>query len=55
MAQYHGACETRVKVACSLDAYLLLIVDAIEDGTGRKFDQPADLITAHAEAPFTIH
>jgi hypothetical protein len=27
-------------VACVLDAYLLLIVDAIEEATGRKFERP---------------
>jgi hypothetical protein len=50
-----GTCETRAKVACSLDAYLLLIVDAIEEATGRKFERPADFITARAGFPFTIN
>ncbi len=50
-----GTCETRAKVACSLDAYLLLIVDAIEEATGRKFVRPADFITARAGFPFTIN
>jgi hypothetical protein len=36
-----GSCETRENVACALDAYLLLIVDAIEEATGRKFERPA--------------
>ncbi len=41
-----GACETREKVACALDAYLLLIVDAIEEATGRTFERPADFASA---------
>lgn len=50
-----GACETREKVACALDAYLLLIVDAIEVATGRKFARPADFITAPMGFQFTIN
>jgi len=50
-----GTCETRAKVSCALDAYLLLIVDAIEEATGRKFDRSADFITARAGFPFTIN
>jgi hypothetical protein len=34
-----GSCETRRQVQCALDAYLLLIVDAIEDATGRTFNR----------------
>jgi hypothetical protein len=34
-----GTCETRRRVQCSLDAYLLLVVDAIEDVTGKSFDK----------------
>jgi len=34
-----GRCETRHHVQCSLDAYLLLIVDVIEETTGRTFDR----------------
>ena len=34
-----GACETRRQVQCSLDAYLLLVVDAIEEATGKTFDR----------------
>jgi hypothetical protein len=34
-----GSCETRQQVRCALDAYLLLVVDAIEEGTGRVFDR----------------
>jgi len=32
-------CETRRQVQCSLDAYLLLVVDAIEEATGKTFDR----------------
>lgn len=34
-----GSCETRQQVECALDAYLLLVVDAIEEATGRSFDK----------------
>jgi hypothetical protein len=34
-----GSCETRKQVACALDAYLLLVVDAIEEATGKTFDK----------------
>jgi hypothetical protein len=34
-----GSCEVRQQVQCALDAYLLLVVDAIEEATGRSFDK----------------
>lgn len=34
-----GSCESRQRVQCSLDAYLLLVVDAIEEATGRTFNK----------------
>jgi hypothetical protein len=34
-----GSCETRQHVACALDAYLLLVVDAIEEATGKTFNR----------------
>ena len=34
-----GSCEMRHRVQCALDAYLLLIVDVIEEATGQKFDR----------------
>jgi hypothetical protein len=34
-----GSCETRQQVRCALDAYLLLVVDAIEEATGKVFDR----------------
>jgi hypothetical protein len=33
------SCETRQQVRCALDAYLLLVVDAIEEATGKTFDK----------------
>ena len=34
-----GSCETRRGVQCALDAYLILVVDAIEEATGKTFDK----------------
>jgi hypothetical protein len=34
-----GSCEARQEVRCALDAYLLLVVDAIEEATGKQFDR----------------
>jgi hypothetical protein len=34
-----GSCETRQQVQCALDAYLLLVVDAIEEATGKTFEK----------------
>ena len=34
-----GTCEMRRQVQCALDAYLLLVVEAIEEATGRSFDK----------------
>lgn len=34
-----GSCEARQQVQCALDAYLLLVVDAIEEATARTFDK----------------
>ena len=34
-----GECESRKQVQCALDAYLLLIVDVIEESTGKTFDR----------------
>ena len=31
--------KTRQQVQCALDAYLLLVVDAIEEATGKTFDR----------------
>ena len=46
--------RTRNNVACALDAYLLLIVDAIEEATGKKFERPVDFFVARAMIPLTI-
>ena len=34
-----GSCETRRQVQCALDAYLIPVVDAIEEATGKTFDR----------------
>jgi hypothetical protein len=34
-----GSCEMRQQVQCALDAYLILVVDAIEEATGKIFDR----------------
>jgi hypothetical protein len=33
------SCDERAQVRCALDAYLMLVVDAIEEATGREFDR----------------
>jgi hypothetical protein len=33
------SCNERAQVRCALDAYLMLVVDAIEEATGREFDR----------------
>jgi hypothetical protein len=34
-----GNCEERNQAQCALDAYPLLIVDAVEEATGRRFNE----------------
>jgi len=34
-----GSCQTRQMVQCALDAYLLLVVEAIEEATGKNFNK----------------
>ena len=34
-----GECESRKQVECSLDAYLIPVIDAIEESTGKTFDR----------------
>ncbi|MCL6507841.1 MAG: hypothetical protein K6T59_12520 [Bryobacteraceae bacterium] len=34
-----GSCALRDQVRCALDAYLMLVVDAIEEATGKAFDR----------------
>jgi hypothetical protein len=34
-----GTCEPRQQVRCALDAYLIFIVDDIEEATGKSFDR----------------
>jgi len=35
-----GSCETRQQVQCALDAYLLPVIEAIEEATGKTFRKP---------------
>lgn len=44
-----GFCETRRQVRCALDAYLLLVVDAIEEATGKGFDRSTPGFTGQVE------
>ena len=39
--EYDGKCEKREQVSCALDAYLIPIVEAIEEATGRKLTTAA--------------
>ena len=48
-----GTCETRQQVRCALDAYLALVVDAIEEATGKTFDRQ-DLSAGGAGGTVTI-
>jgi hypothetical protein len=34
-----GSCQSRQMVACALDAYLIPVIDAIEEAAGKKFDR----------------
>jgi hypothetical protein len=34
---FDGSCEKRRRVECALDAYLVAVVDAIEEATGKSF------------------
>jgi hypothetical protein len=34
-----GECESRQQVQCALDAYLLPVIDVIEEVTGKSFDR----------------
>jgi hypothetical protein len=34
-----GSCERRRQAQCALDAYLIPVVDAIEEATGKVFDR----------------
>ncbi len=37
--QLDGSCDPREQVRCALDAYLMIVVDAIEEATGKTFDR----------------
>ncbi|HLK62934.1 MAG TPA: hypothetical protein VKU19_05820 [Bryobacteraceae bacterium] len=51
--QADGSCEPRREVQCALDAYLLLVVDAIEEATGKTFDK-THIGPATGGSPVTI-
>jgi hypothetical protein len=46
-----GECESRKQVQCSLDAYLLPIIDAIEEATGKSFDRAETVISPNSARP----
>jgi hypothetical protein len=46
-----GECESRKQVQCALDAYLLPIVDAIEEATGKSFDRAQGVISPNPARP----
>jgi len=48
-----GSCEVREQVQCALDAYLLLVVEAIEEATGKTFERQG-LSAAGTGQPVTI-
>jgi hypothetical protein len=50
-----GSCEQRNQVRCALDAYLLLVVDAIEEATGRTFDRNVSTATERPIIPVAAH
>ena len=49
-----GECESRKQVQCSLDAYLLPIIDAIEESTGRSFDRAEAVISPNPARPVWV-
>ena len=46
-----GECESRKQVQCALDAYLLPVVDAIEESTGKSFDRTEAVISPNLVRP----
>ncbi len=50
-----GSCEQRNQVRCALDAYLLLVIDAIEESTGRKFDRTFSSVPEKPIIPLAAH
>ena len=48
-----GSCETRQQVRCALDAYLIPVVDAIEEATGVSFDKSSVQRSAVSNQPLT--
>jgi len=46
-----GECESRKEVRCALDAYLLPIIDAIEESTGKSFGRTEAVISPNLAGP----
>jgi hypothetical protein len=46
-----GACERRQQVQCSLDAYLIPVIDAIEESTGKTFDRAQVVVSPSPGRP----
>ena len=47
-----NSCGLRQEVQCALDAYLLLVVEAIEEATGQDFGRP--LPGRPGDSPFSV-
>lgn len=48
-----GDCENRQQVRCALDAYLVPVVEAIEEATGKSFEKK-DLVLTGGSAPISV-
>jgi hypothetical protein len=46
-----GDCERRQQVQCSLDAYLIPVIDAIEESTGKTFDRAQVVVSPNPAHP----
>jgi hypothetical protein len=53
--QLDGNCEERKHMRCALDAYLVLVVDAVEEATGRTFDRTDMEINRTAEVQRRVY
>jgi hypothetical protein len=52
--QCGDSCAARDEVRCSLDAYLIPVVEAIEEATGRTFDAALCLNAERANSSFEL-
>jgi hypothetical protein len=48
-----GDCENRQQVRCALDAYLVPVVEAIEEATGKSFEKK-DLVLTGGSASISV-